>query len=88
MTDTPPVPTPPASPNDGMTAQTVRVLGLAAGGFLVDRFLTSDLARAAALPAFGVLAIWLYGLWERRKSNKDKITMHSLLSSLSGGLIR
>lgn len=83
-----PLPPPPTSANDGAGAQSARVLGIALGGALVAYFVQSPIAAAAIIPAFGVIAVWAYGIWERRKSNREKITMHSLLSSLSGGLIQ
>ena len=89
VTETPPeIPPAPASPNDGMTAQSVRVLALAVGGLLMHAFAIGPVPAAAIIPAFGVVAVWVYGLWERRKRNKQAIALRNLISDLTGGLIR
>lgn len=76
MTDQ--IPPPPASPNSGTGAQTARVFGIAIGGALTMFLATSPqaaVAAAAIIPAFGVIAVWLYGIWDRRKTNKTLIAL-------------
>lgn len=96
MTDTPPpappvqVPLPPApaSTNDGVGAQSARVLGIALGGAAVAYFGVSAIPAAAIIPAFGVLAVWAYGVWLKRKQNKTLIQLHSVLRDVTGGWIQ
>lgn len=102
MTDTPdpapapppapvPIPPPPAGENDGLSAQDARALGLALGGGLTMFLAQSPVAPVAAaaiIPAFGVIAVWLYGRHQRRKLNRERLTLHAVISDLTGGLIR
>lgn len=80
-----PLPPPPTSANDGAGAQSARVLGIALGGALVAYFVQSPIAAAAIIPAFGVIAVWAYGIWERRRNNRRAIWLHNLLSNFIGG---
>lgn len=87
----PPLPPAPASPDSGLGAQDARVLDLAVGGALT-MFLASSpqaaIAATAIIPAFGVIAVWLYGRWLKRKQNKTIMTLHSLLRDVTGGWIQ
>jgi len=54
------------------------VFGIAIGGALTMFLATSPqaaVAAAAIIPAFGVIAVWLYGIWDRRKTNKTLIEL-------------
>lgn len=80
---TPPLPPPPPSENSGTGAQSARVLGIAVGGALTMFLATSPqaaVAAAAIIPAFGVIAVWAYGIWERRRTNKQLMKLHDWLN--------
>lgn len=80
----PPIEPPPASPTRGMRMQTIRVLSIAAGGAAMYALGTSPTWGLAILPAVGVLGVWAYGLWDRYKTNQEKITMHGIIETLLG----
>ena len=68
-----------------------QLLGLALGGGLTMFLAQSPVAPVAAaaiIPAFGVIAVWLYGRHQRRKLNRERLTLHAVISDLTGGLIR
>lgn len=83
-----PIPPPPASANDGVGAQSARVLGLALGGAAVALLGLGPIPAAAIIPAFGVLAVWAYGVWLKRKQNRSLMQLHGVLRDITGGWIQ
>jgi hypothetical protein len=81
-------PAPPASPTAGMGTQTLRVVLIAGGAVIADRFMHSETAIIAVMAGVTAAVTFGVGLWDRWRSNVEKLTLHNIIRDLSGGVIQ